>query len=485
MSRYPACLGFLFLAPFLPLAASAQVPGDLDPTFGTGGKTVVDIPVGGNPRNNSATGLLLQADGKVVMGGSASLIGAATGEERMVAVRLTAAGAPDASFGTGGIVRVDGLTGRTDEGYYDGRVALGADGGTYLFNGTQDSNGVIGWVVAKLTAANGALDAGWDGDGRLPNSGNTLEAGDIAALADGKVLVLDDHFDTGPNPDNQQMYLSRRSSAGALDTTFAGGTGVKTVNFDLGTTWNDYARVILVQSDGRILVAGRADTAGGGTPPADFALARLTPEGSFDPTFGGGDGKVTLSFDLPFGNVDEVRALAVDARGRIYAGGIAGNFSTANDCALVRLLPDGTPDASFSGDGKVTFSFAAPGVQSSFDQIFGLALQGDGRIVAVGRGTNAAGSGRTVGIARLTATGALDPTFAGDGTVVYQFASGTGSTSVGRAAVLAHDGSIVLSGFAQTAPNDGAFFAARLHNDYIFADGFESESTGAWSAAAP
>jgi uncharacterized delta-60 repeat protein len=482
MSRFPAGLALL-LALGLPHAAAAQVPGDLDPAFGTGGRTVVDIPVGGNPRANSATGLALQPDGKVVMGGSASLIGAATGEERMVVVRLGAGGGLDGTFGSGGIARVDGLTGRTDEGYYDGRVAIGPDGGIYLFNGTQDSNGVIGWVVAKLTAANGALDAAWDGDGRLAASANTLEAGDIAALSDGKVLVLDDFFDTSANPDNQQMAVGRRLSSGAVDSTF-GASGFRVVNFDLGTTLHDYARTILVQSDGKILVAGRAETAGGGTPPADFAIARLTPAGAFDTTFGGGDGKVTISFDLPFGNVDEVRALAVDARGRIYAGGIAGNFSTANDCALVRLLPDGTLDPSFDGDGRVTFSFASA-EQSAFDQIFGIALQGDGRIVAVGRGTNAAGSGRTIGIARLTATGALDPTFAGDGTTVYQFASGTGTVSVGRAVALAGDGSIVLSGFTQPAASDNAFVAARLYNDYIFADGLESGTSGAWSSTAP
>ena len=485
MSRFPVVAFLALSALCLPPTASAQVPGDLDPGFGTGGATVVDITVNGDPRSTSATGLALQPDGRVVMGGSTSLIGAATGPDRMVAVRLTADGDLDGSFGTGGIVRVDGLTGRTDEGYYDGRVAIGPDGGIYLFNGTQDSNGVVGWVVAKLTGATGALDASWDGDGRLVANGpGSLEAGDIAAVADGNVLILDDFFDTAPTPDNQNMSAGRRLPGGAVDTGF-GALGWRIVNFDLGTTLHDIARAVYVQADGRILVGGRAETGGGSTPPADFAIARLTADGDLDPTFGGGDGKVTISFDLAFGNVDEVRALAVDARGRIYAGGIAGNFSTANDCALVRLLPDGTLDPSFDGDGRVTFSFAAPGVQSSFDQIFGIALQGDGRVIAVGRGTNAAGGGRTIGIARLTATGALDPTFAGDGTVVYQFASGGGATSVGRAVALAQDGSIVLSGFTQTAANDNAFIALRLYNDYLFADGFETGNSAAWSSAAP
>ena len=481
MSRFPV-VAFLALSALCLLpTASAQVPGDLDPGFGTGGATVVDITVNGDPRSTSATGLALQPDGRVVMGGSTSLIGAATGPDRMVAVRLTGDGDLDGSFGTGGIVRVDGLTGRTDEGYYDGRVAIGPDGGIYLFNGTQDSNGVVGWVVAKLTGATGALDASWDGDGRLVANGpGSLEAGDIAAVADGNVLILDDFFDTAPTPDNQNMSAGRRLPGGAVDTGF-GALGWRIVNFDLGTTLHDIARAVYVQADGRILVGGRAETGGGGTPPADFAIARLTADGDLDPTFGGGDGKVTLSFDL-FTNVDEVRALAVDARGRIYAGGTAGNFSTASDCALARLLPDGTPDPAFGGgDGKVTFRFAGA-ASGTFNQIFGLALQGDGRIVAVGRGNS--GGNRRVGVARLTGAGDFDPTFGAGGSVVYSFGSAAARPSVGRAVALAEDGSIVLSGYTQLIAGDNDFVAARLYNDYVFADGFESGDASYWSASA-
>ena len=477
MTRSPFGLACALAALALPVAAVAQTPGDLDPGFGNGGYTVVDIPVNATTRNNSATGLALQSDGKIVLGGSASLI-SGSGPERMVAVRLTTAGDVDATF-NGGIVRVDGLTGRTDEAYYDGRVAIGPDGGVYLYNGTQDTNGVIGWVVAKLTSA-GALDAGWDGDGRLVASANTLEAGDIAALPDGNVLIFDDWWDTAQTPDNQQVSVGRRLPSGAVDTGF-GNAGWRDFGFDLGGTLGDFARVIYGQRDGKILVGGRAENGSTATPPADFFVARLTADGQLDPTFGGGDGKVTLSFDL-FTNVDEVRALAVDARGRIYAGGTAGNFSTASDCALARLLPDGTPDPAFGGgDGKVTFRFAGA-ASGTFNQIFGLALQGDGRIVAVGRGNS--GGNRRVGVARLTGAGDLDPTFGAGGSLVYSFGSAAARPSVGRAVALAEDGSIVLSGYTQLIAGDNDFVAARLYNDYVFADGFESGDASYWSASA-
>jgi uncharacterized delta-60 repeat protein len=472
-----ACALAALTAPSLTLA---QTPGDLDPSFGNGGYRVIDIQVNGGARGNSATGLALQADGKVVLGGTAGLI-SGSGEERMVAVRLTASGALDTGFDGDGIRLVDGLAGTTER-YYDGRVAIGPDGGIYLFNGTSDSNGVaIGWVLAKLTST-GALDTGWNGNGKLAASANTLEAGDVAALASGQVLTFDDWWDTTQNPDNQQVAVGRRTATGAVDSGF-GNAGYRDFGFDLGGTLGDFARVIYVQRDGKILVGGRAETGAGATPPADFFIARLTANGALDTSFGGGDGKVTVSFDLPFGNVDEVRALAVDARGRIYAGGIAGDFSTANDCALVRLLPDGTLDPAFgAGDGKVNFRYAGA-AQGTFNQIFGLALQGDGGIVVVGRGTS---SGyRRVGVARLTEAGDLDPTFGSNGSVLYSFGSAAARPSVGRAVALAEDGSIVLSGFTQITSGDNDFVAARLHNDYIFADGFESGDPSYWSSAAP
>lgn len=479
MSRFHKALAPAVLAASLPLAAGAQVPGALDTNFGTGGVTVVDVTVNGDPRANSASGLALQSDGKVVMSGSASLIGAATGPERMIAVRLLANGGIDNSFGSSGRVRIDALP-QGNEGYYDGRLAIAPSGAIYLFNGTQDAGGVIGWALARV-GTGGALDGTFGSGGIVTAAGNTLEAGDVAVNSAGRALVYEDFFDTTPNPNNQDTAVGLRLADGDPDPAF-GLNGFRVISFDLGTLRHDFARVLYVQRDGKILAAGHAELT---ATNWNFAIARLTPEGDLDPTFGGGDGLVTFSFDLAIGNLDEVRALAVDARGRIYAGGLAGTFSgNANECALARLLPDGTLDTSFSGDGKVTFPFASP-VATGFDQIFGLALQGNNRIVAVGRGTNAGGSGRTAGIARLTEDGVLDPTFSGDGTTVYAFQSGGGNATVGRAVSLASDGRIVLSGFTQQTSGDNDFFAARLHNDYIFADGFETGDDSAWSSTAP
>lgn len=472
MRRTPfAVLAAPFVLAAVPLAA--QAPGTIDTSFGNAsGLAIVDVTVGGDPRSNIAFDVVAEADGKVVMSGSSSLIGAATGPERMVAVRLLSNGDTDASFGTAGIARIDGNPGGADDTrYYDGRIEPVPGGGYFMFHGT-DAN-PHGWALVKLTAA-GGLDASFSGDGRVTAAAADLGAGDVAVQGDGKPLLVEDFSST-----NQDFAVERRTTTGGADTTFSG-DGWAVVAFNLPSLNDDWARVILIQPDGRILVGGRAEASASN---ADFAVARLTPAGDLDPTFGGGDGKVTISFDLGIGNYDEARALAVDDRGRIYVGGISGNGGSNNDCSLARLLPDGTLDGSFSGDGKLTFTFNAP-ANTGFDQIFGLALQGDGRVIAAGRATNASGGGRWYGVARILENGTLDPTFAGDGTTAFNTATGAGSISVGRAVDLAPDGRIIVVGGGETAGQDMAFVAVRLHNDYIFADGFDWGTTAEWSLLA-
>jgi len=468
-SLLPAALAAAVLCP--PLAA--QTAGDLDPSFGSGGVALVDVPVGGEDFSNVATDLAVQADGKLVLGGAAQRIPPDSGAERMVAVRLTRAGALDATFGTGGRVRVNAFPG-DPAGYWNGQVAIGPAGEISLLNGASYGGGAVGWVLARLRPT-GALETGFGGGGFVGYLSDAVGVGDVVALADGKVLVLDDFNDEGAIPINQELSVWRLLPDGSEDPSFGQG-GYQIVGFNLGGSWDDAAHAMALQPDGKILIAGEAET--GTAADYDFAVARLTADGQLDPTFSG-DGRTTIGFDLPNGHYDAAHAIAVDSQGRILVGGVAGG-----DCAVARLLPDGTLDPSFSGDGRKTFPFNSsdPG---AFDQVFGLAVQGDGRVVVAGRGTTPAGTDRRFALARLNARGGLDTTFSGDGTRVYDLATGSGQLSNARAVILADDGSILASGGAETAVDDMAFVAVKLWNDYVFADGFELGSTAAWSVAAP
>jgi uncharacterized delta-60 repeat protein len=127
---------------------------------------------------------------------------------------------------------------------------------------------------------------------------------------------------------------------------------------------------VAIAGDGKIVV--------GGGSGGDFALARYTVNGSLDPSFSG-DGRQMTGF----GGSDQANAVAIQGDGKIVAGGFGG---LPGDFALARYDPGGSLDPSFSGDGRQNTDFG------SDDGANGVALQGDGKIVAagIGRGGNQA-----------------------------------------------------------------------------------------------
>src|SRR5919106_887285 len=100
------------------------------------------------------------------------------------------------------------------------------------------------------------------------------------------------------------------------------------------------------------------------------------PPGDLDPTFDG-DGKVNTDFA---GTPDQARGVAIQGDGKIVAAGLA-IVSGNEDFVLVRYKTDGSLDATFDGDGKVTTDFAG---HEQPDQARGVAIQADGKIVAAG-----------------------------------------------------------------------------------------------------
>lgn len=140
---------------------------------------------------------------------------------------------------------------------------------------------------------------------------------------------------------------------------------------DFAPNRNDFANGVAIQADGKIVLAGRTGGNGG-----RFALARYNTNGTLDTTFSG-DGKVRTDF----GNgLDAAHGVALQANGKIVAAGHA-NF---HRFALARYNANGTLDSTFGGDGKVATNFTT---RDAFGDDFanGVAIQADGKIVAVGR----------------------------------------------------------------------------------------------------
>src|SRR5947209_5776224 len=291
-------------------------PGDLDATFGTGGRVLTDFGGGAGAR-----ALALQADGRIVVAGL-SRVG--VGDDFALA-RYNPNGSLDSSFGSGGRVLTD--FGLDDEAR---AVVLQADGKIVVAGG---SGGAF-FALARYNA-DGTLDPSFGSEGRVcTNVGGRDGARALALQSDGKIVVAGFSDVVGFG-----FALARYNPDGSLDPSFGSGGRVLTGGVAL-------ARGLALQSDGKIVVAGFSDAGGG----QDFALARYNPDGTLDLTFGTG-GKVTTDF----GGFDDAFALALPTDGKIVVAGSDGSdFALARyetrgvhvtAPAVLGLAPDLTPGA--------------------------------------------------------------------------------------------------------------------------------------------
>jgi uncharacterized delta-60 repeat protein len=374
-------------------------PGDLDSSFAGDGKRAINF--GGT---DVARALLVQPNGRIVVAG-----GGAAASSFCVA-RLRADGALDTTFGTGGKRRID--FGDEDESVFG--AALQSDGRIVLAGDSR-----LRVAVARLNP-NGSLDKTFSGDGKKVFSWGPLSrATAVLVLPKGKLLL-----GGFSGPEGGNMQAARLNAKGALDTTF--GTGGKaTVDFG----GDDFAFAMARQANGRILLAGRSSASGA-------VVARLRANGAFDPDFDG-DGRVTL----PGGG--SLRAVLVQPDRKIV---VAGNAIGSEMMTVTRLMPNGSPDATFDGDGTAMIDFG-----SLADLAGDAVLQPDGKIVVAGS-TQATGD---IAVARLNPNGSPDTTFGGDGKATVDF----GIATFGNAVALQPNERIVVAG-ERTGGDD--FAVARL-----------------------
>jgi uncharacterized delta-60 repeat protein len=237
------------------------------------------------------------------------------------------------------------------------------------------------------------------------------------------------------NSSDKDFAVARYTSAGVLDTSFGGGDGIVTTDFGSGDA-DDVAWGLVVDSAGRVVVVGYAGYGDPNGSDQQFALARYTPAGVLDASFGAdGIARTTIGGD------DRGYGVALDSEGRIIVAGSSDNGSD-DDFTVVRYTADGALDTSFSGDGIVTTDFG-----SGDDRAYGVVVDSDDRIVVAGRAWN--GSDNDFAVARYMADGELDSTFGIDGYLTTTFlpASGDGND---RAYGIAVDsaGRIVVGGYS-------------------------------------
>jgi uncharacterized delta-60 repeat protein len=390
-----------------------QVPawaadGDLDTSFGTGGKVTTAI----GSADDTAYSVVLQSDGKIIAVGQ-STNGANTD---FAVVRYNADGSLDTSFDTDG--KVTTAIGSSNDNARS--VVLQSDGKIVVVGNSWSS--VYDFAVVRYNA-DGSLDTSFSGDGiETTQVGGSLSdtAYSVVLQSDGKIIVA--------GASDSDFAVVRYNADGSLDTSFDT-DGKVTTPIGSGT---DEAYSVVLQSDGKIILSGYSVGAN-----RDFAVVRYHADGSLDTSFGTG-GKVTT----PIGSgTDEAKSVVLQSDGKIIAAGYSHNGANA-DLAVVRYNADGSLDTSFDTDGKVTTP-----IGSSSDGANSVVLQSDGKIIVAGFSN---GATRDFAVVRYNADGSLDTSFDTDGIVTTPIGSGTDEAN---SVVLQSDGKIIAAGYSHNGAN--------------------------------
>ncbi len=341
-------------------------------------------------------------------------------------------------------------------------------------------------AVSAGASSPGVLDPTFDLDGKLTTSFGGYQAISqaVAVQSDGKIVVGGVSYTTINTGD---FALTRYNPDGSLDITFGtGGKATTSFGLKVATIW---ALAIYKSGPhmGKIVAAG--DTTASGLNV--FALARYNTDGTLDPTFGGGTGKVTTGFALS-GDINvtsQALSVAIQSDDRIVlAGNTVKGFSGAQDSpanngfnfAVARYDANGTLDTSFGGTGKVItdiggFSFGGG------DGAYAVAIQSDGKIVAAGNGNPLASGNADFAVVRYNIDGTLDPAFGVGGKVTTDFGS---VEDYAKSVGIQSDGRIVVTGSFGSYP--WADFALARYNpngtlDTTFdVDGKVTTNFGGW-----
>jgi uncharacterized delta-60 repeat protein len=407
--------------------------GSLDTGFNPGSGFI------GSPQTTS-----IQADGKIIVGGDFT---AFNGTARNYIARLNSDGSLDTSVNFNGGFNHHVHTTSIQA---DGKIIVG--GGFSSYNVTARNR------IARLNP-DGSLDTTFN-----PGNGFNSAVFTTSIQADGKIIVGGDFTAFNGTARN---YIARLNSDGSLDTS---------VNFNGG--FNHHVHTTSIQADGKIIVGGVFSSY---NVTARNRIARLNVDGSLDTTFNPGNG---------FNST--VSTISIQADGKIIVGGAFTSYNGTTINRIARLNPDGSMDTTFNpgsnnsvhttsiqADGKIIvggdFRISRLNPDGYLDMGFNpssvsgsvrtTSIQSDGKII-VG-GTFTAFNGTTINrIARLNVDGSMDTTFnPGSG-----FNNGVFTTSIQS------DGKIIVGGFFTAYNGTAINYIARLNPDGSLDTGFNPGS---------
>jgi uncharacterized delta-60 repeat protein len=405
----------LFVAAmFLTSFAAYAAPGDLDPTFGVGGKLRV-APSQGAALN---TAFALEPSGKILFVGN-RIFGPSFSPETF---RILQNGEIDRSY----------IPGFSNQGsYFVNAILVLSDGssvsGGNCYPGRDFPTGKSDFCLIKR-GANGALDQTWGTGGvvttRLTAGFNSITS--LALQATGEIVAAG----VCRSPANNDFCIARYSANGVLDTAF--NSSGYTV-FDVGQGADSSRQVSII--GGQIVVVGTCSFASVDA----ICAARINSDGSLDTTFNASGKKVFFAASGP----DSASGLTANNGGYLVSGRCT--LPGGQRFCIVRLNLSGSIDSGFASAGVLDFG---PAEQTAENRVF---TQTDEKfVVGATCGTT---SSSNFCLRRYESSGAFDSTFAGGALKLIDIAQGDKLDTM----VIDPDGKVLLGGAC-----DGEFCLARL-----------------------
>jgi uncharacterized delta-60 repeat protein len=306
-----------------------NVNGSADSTFDIDGRRIYDEP----GAEDHGQAVAVQANGKLVVAGYSNLFG----RNNALLLRFNPDGRLDPTFDRDGRrIFASGVEDRIQA------VAIQLWDSKIVIAGYSNESGEDDILVMRFNA-NGSLDSSFHNDGRIVIRGPGNDRAQAIALQPDRKIVVAGYIGAAGSND---FRIVRLNANGSLDSRFAdnGQTSIR------GFGGDDRALAVALQPVGqetKIVMAGYTDVFG----TDDFAVARLNADGTLDDSF-------SLSGRLIIDDRGDNRAqaIAVQADGKIVLAGYT-NASGNNDFAVARLTVNGSLDGTFGTNGRVVTGF--------------------------------------------------------------------------------------------------------------------------------
>jgi uncharacterized delta-60 repeat protein len=390
--------------------ASFAAPGDLDTTFGVGGKVTLRL----NDRANAFSKIAIQKDEKIIAVGT-------DGYGDIIVVRYNVNGTLDSTFANGGVFVYD-----AGNFAYSSGVAIQSDG--KIIVACSVDNDVY---AAFRLKPNGSLDNsfgenGWASTDFTPGR-DTPQA--IVIQPDDKIVITGSVYDRWMV--ESDIGLVRYNADGTPDMSF--GEEGKIIK-SIGTNSAERGYALKIQDDGKIIVFANSGVSESDTNY--LALLRYLPNGTLDPSFDNDGISLTNLYGahIQFGG-----DLEIQPDGKILVATTTIGDAAPNSLFMVaRYFPDGSPDFAFGSSGRVDI------VRNHWNVATSLAIQPDGKIIAAGE-SSVPGDASDILLARLNDDGSFDTTFGIEGKV-FTDAGGIKRSDYCYDITLQRDGKIIVAG---------------------------------------